>query len=98
MFKREITYGMNEINYIKYTLRRQSFIKSVSEILKTKAFSLIKLNDMKPVLAKIVAFYFCGQEGCFTPHTWKYKQLAENHICYAVITFLYNSEERRIAA
>lgn len=32
------------------------------------------------------------------PHTWKDKQLAENHICYAVITFLYNSEERRIAA
>lgn len=57
-YKRKRTYGMNEMNYIKYTLRRQSCIKSISEILKTKAFSLIKWNDMRPVFAKIIPWVF----------------------------------------
>lgn len=66
-YKREQTYCMNEINYIKYTLRRQSFIKSVSEILKTKAFSLIKLNDMKPVLAKLLPSIFAVKKVVLPP-------------------------------
>lgn len=66
-YKRKHTYCMNEINYMKYTLRRQSFIKSVSEILKTKAFSLIKLDDMKPVLAKLLPSIFAVKKVIFPP-------------------------------
>lgn len=51
-YKRKRTYGMNETNYVKYTLRSQSLINSISEILKVKAFSLIKWNDMRPLFAK----------------------------------------------
>lgn len=55
-YKREKTFCMNEINYIKYTFFQQSIFKSFSEILKTKAFSLIKLDDMRPVVAKFLPF------------------------------------------
>lgn len=51
-YKRKRTYCMNETNYIKYTLRHQPIGKSIFEIFKTKAFSLIKWDDMKPVFAK----------------------------------------------
>ncbi len=47
------TYGMNEINYIKYTLKAQSIVTSCREIMCAKAFSLCKWNDMLPVLAKV---------------------------------------------
>ena len=57
-YKRERTYGMNEINYVKYTLRSQSLYQSLQEIMKVKAFSLIKWNDMKPVLAKFAPNLF----------------------------------------
>lgn len=57
-YKRKQTYGMNEINYIKYTLTHQSCIKSISEIFKTKAFSLMKWNDMRPVFAKVLPRMF----------------------------------------
>lgn len=57
-YKRKRTFCMNETNYVKYTLRQQSLIKSISEILKTKAFSLIKWNDMRPVLAKVLPSMF----------------------------------------
>ena len=53
-FKRERTYGMNEINYIKYTLNLKHLIRCLREISTVKAFSLIKLNDMKPVCYKII--------------------------------------------
>lgn len=50
---RSRTYGMNEINYIKYTLKSQSIVTSLKEILCARAFSLCKWNDMRPVFAKI---------------------------------------------
>lgn len=57
-YKRERTYGMNETNYVKYTFRSQSLIHTLSEIIKVKAFSLIKWNDMKPIIAKIMPDLF----------------------------------------
>lgn len=56
---RSRTYGMNEINYIKYTLKTQSIVTSLKEILHARAFSLCKWNDMLPVFAKI---YFSVQK------------------------------------
>ena len=49
-YKRRETYCMNEVNYVKYTLFHQSIVKSVYEILQTKAFSLLKWNDLRPVV------------------------------------------------
>jgi len=48
------TFGMNEVNYIKYTLKSQSIITSFKELLRVKAFSLCKWDDMQPVIAKIL--------------------------------------------
>lgn len=64
-FKRKRTYGMNEINYIKYTLRHQSCVKSISEIFVTRAFSLIKWNDMKPLFAKVMPSLFAYKQAQF---------------------------------
>lgn len=47
------TYGMNEINYVKYTLKAQSLVASIKEMLYARAFSLCKWNDILPVFAKI---------------------------------------------
>lgn len=47
------TYGMNEANYLKYTLLSQPFFTSFKEVSKARVFSLCKWNDMVPVLAKI---------------------------------------------
>lgn len=54
IFKRKYTYGMNEINYIKYTFSLKSIYNCIKEISKTNAFSLIKFNDMKPVIYKVL--------------------------------------------
>ena len=51
--KRSRTYGINEINYIKYTLRSQSLYVSIKELFRAKAFSMCKWNDMVPVFTKI---------------------------------------------
>lgn len=57
-FNKEIkyqrTYGINEANYIKYTLLNQSLIKSIGEIKKARAFSLILWDDMMPVIMKVI--------------------------------------------
>ena len=57
-YKRKRTYCMNEINYAKYTLRSQSLFLSLREIVNVRAFSLIKWNDMKPIVAKIIKSIF----------------------------------------
>lgn len=57
-YKRRKTYCINETNYVKYTLCQQSLMNSISEIKKTKSFSLIKWDDMKPVLAKALPSFF----------------------------------------
>ena len=56
------TYGMNEINYIKYTLKAQSILTSLKELFCARAFSLCKWNDMLPVFAKI---YYGAQKAIF---------------------------------
>lgn len=53
-FKRKRTYGLNEINYLKYTLRSQSICRSICEFFRAKAFSLIKWDDLKPFFAKLL--------------------------------------------
>ena len=53
-FKRPYTYGMNEINYLKYTFNFKNFIRCLKEIFSVRAFSLIKINDMKPVVYKLL--------------------------------------------
>ena len=53
-FKRKYTYGMNEINYIKYTFSLRHIVHCVKEISRVSAFSLIKMDDMRPVLYKII--------------------------------------------
>ena len=53
-FKRRYTYGMNEINYLKYTISLRHILRCMKEISKVHAFSLIKLNDMRPVLFKVI--------------------------------------------
>lgn len=50
---RSRTYGINEANYFKYTLKTQSLLSSFKELRKVKAFSLYKWNDMLPIFAKI---------------------------------------------
>ena len=52
--KRQCAYGMNEINYMKYTFSFRHMFKCIKEILKVSAFSLIKFDDMRPVLFKII--------------------------------------------
>lgn len=54
VFKREITYGMNEINYIKYTLKRVGIIQTFKDVFKTKAFSLWNPKDIKPFFYKFI--------------------------------------------
>jgi len=51
---RKKTYGMNEVNYFKYTFSWKYFIRCIKEIFSVKAFSLIKWNDMKPVVFKLL--------------------------------------------
>lgn len=53
-FKRKYTYGMNEVNYLKYTFVLKHFYKCFKELLKVNAFSLIKYDDMKPVIYKVL--------------------------------------------
>ena len=53
-FKRQYTYGMNEINYLKYTFSLKHIFRCVKELFKVHAFSLIKLNDMRPVFFKVI--------------------------------------------
>lgn len=50
---RSRTYGLNEVNYLKYTIRSQSLLTSLKELFSAKAFSLCKLNDMIPVFSKV---------------------------------------------
>ena len=57
VFKRQYTYGMNEVNYFKYTFKFKYLIQSFKEILSVRAFSFIKKNDMKPVAYKLLV---CG--------------------------------------
>ena len=47
------TYGMNEVNYLRYTIRSQSLLTSIKEFFSAKAFSLCKLDDMIPVFSKV---------------------------------------------
>lgn len=53
VFKRQYTYGMNEVNYLKYTFSIKRLVQCIKEIVSVKAFSLIKWNDMKPVIYKL---------------------------------------------
>lgn len=53
VFKRRYTYGMNEINYLKYTFSFKRLFQCFREIANVKAFSLIKWDDMKPVISKV---------------------------------------------
>ena len=53
VFKRQYTYGMNEINYLKYTFSIKRLVQCIKEFVSVKAFSLIKWNDMKPVIYKV---------------------------------------------
>lgn len=57
LFKRRNTYGMNEVNYFKYTFKFKYLIQCFKEIFSVNAFSLIKKNDMKPVAYKLLV---CG--------------------------------------
>lgn len=56
IFLRPYTYGMNEINYLKYSLKITHLYKCIKEICSVKAFSLLKFNDMLPVFYKVL---FC---------------------------------------
>lgn len=49
-FKRKYTYGMNEVNYFKYTFRLAYIRQCIRDVARTDVFSRLKLNDMKPVL------------------------------------------------
>ena len=53
-FTRDKTYGLNEINYIKYGIRKTGCIGTVKNIIRTKAFSLYKCGDIKPLIYKII--------------------------------------------
>ncbi len=53
-FKRERTYGLNEINYIKYGLKQNGIVGTIKNVLRAKAFSLYKYNDIKPLLFKLL--------------------------------------------
>lgn len=53
-FKREKTYGMNGVNYIKYGLKKVSIIDTIKNFFRTKAFSIYKAGDVKPLLYKII--------------------------------------------
>lgn len=66
-YKRKETFCMNEVNYLKYTLCHQSLVKTILEILKTRAFSMIKLDDMKPVMGKILPSIFADRDKHLPP-------------------------------
>jgi len=53
-FKRDKTYGLNEINYIKYGIKKTGIIRTIKNVFKAKAFSLYKVNDVKPLIYKII--------------------------------------------
>lgn len=53
-FKWNCTYGMNEINYLKYTFKKVGIIQAVKDFYKTKAFSLWCFYDIKPFLYKFI--------------------------------------------
>lgn len=53
-FIRDKTYGLNEVNYLKYGLKKEGFIKSIKNVRRTKAFSLCMKGDMKPSLYKVI--------------------------------------------
>lgn len=89
-FKRDRTYGMNETNYVKYTLHSQSIIKTVCELSKVKAFSLIKWNDMKPIAAKIMSSLFAYNTSGGGKYLWL-NEIVVNNTAVQV-------EERRMAA
>lgn len=53
-FVRKCTFGMNEINYLKYTLKKVGIVQTLKDIAKTHAFSLFKADDIKPFLYKFI--------------------------------------------
>ena len=95
-FVRKDTYGMNEVNYFKYTFKLKHFIRCVKEILKTKAFSLIKINDMKPVAYKTII------SGLYIPISNYIRKFCRGGVKYSS-SISYNQQrimllERRCAA
>lgn len=59
-FKRKKTFGMNEVNYFKYTFKFKYIIKCMKEIFSTNAFSLVKFNDMLPFFYKLFVYGLWG--------------------------------------
>lgn len=53
-FIRKRTYGMNEINYLKYSLRELGVVQSIKNVCKTSAFSLFMKEDIKPFAYKFI--------------------------------------------
>lgn len=53
-FKRERTYGLNEMNYIKYGIKKTGIVGTIRNVIRAKAFSLFKSNDIKPLIYKII--------------------------------------------
>lgn len=51
---REKTYCLNEINYFRYAFTKNSLLKTLKIILRTRAFSLMKMNDPFPFVYKII--------------------------------------------
>lgn len=54
VFNRERTYGMNEINYFKYTMKKVGIIQTIKDVCKAKAFSLYNANDLRPFFYKFI--------------------------------------------
>lgn len=95
IFKRRYTYGMNEVNYFKYTFKFKYLIQCFKEILSVRAFSFIKKNDMKPVASKLLV---CG---FYIPiSNYIYKIYRGGVICCKAITYAqtpHNSTEMEVA-
>lgn len=53
-FKREKTYGLNEMNYIKYGIKKTGIVGTIRNMIRAKAFSLYKSDDIKPLIYKII--------------------------------------------
>ena len=53
-FKRERTYGLNGANYIKYGLKKVSLFETLKNFFITKAFSIYKHWDVKPLIFKVL--------------------------------------------
>ena len=52
--KKKITYGMNEINYIKYQVHLKTIVENIKDWIKCDCYTIFNWRDLRPFLYKFV--------------------------------------------